>query len=110
MRKLFKNFNILGLVAFIAGGIFAISWTVVKKSESANLFYSVTLKPGGDADNLEDYEIDPNGVSTPTGDCNKTSGILCAIEMNLNGTPVPNTVADAEENDLIESSVYRDSQ
>lgn len=110
MKNIVKNFNILGLLAFIAAGILAISWTEAKQNATASLFYTVTLKPGGQIENLEDYEIHPNGTSAPVGDCSENNGTLCAIEMDLGvNDAVPANLAEAELAGLVKTSVYRTS-
>lgn len=105
MRKLFKNFNILGLVAFIAGGIFAISWTEVKKNDEV-LWYQVELKPNGDPTINSDLEIvglypGANPGDEPTGDCSLPTPTdpLCAKELELPATTsFPITMQDVIDN------------
>lgn len=109
MINIFKNFNILGLVAFIAAGIFAISWTAVKQPELAGKWYQVEVidedQPITDA-NLKIVGLFPSG--SPEGDCNKTSGTLCAIEMDLvDEDDFPETVEQAQTDGLIISSLHR---
>ncbi|MCY4781052.1 hypothetical protein ORI89_15435 [Sphingobacterium sp. UT-1RO-CII-1] len=101
MKKLFKNFNILGLVAFIAAGIFAISWTEIKKNDEV-LWYQVELKQGGSPANNSDLEIVglyPGGA--PTTPCTSTddSKPLCAKELELPAsTTFPITMQDVIDN------------
>lgn len=115
MRKLFKNFNILGLVAFIAAGILAISWTEVKKSEQSGLFYEVELidinQPATDS-NLKIKGLYPGTTpgAQPVGECEEPSGTLCAIKMNIaDGENIPVTVEEATTDGLIEARLHRAS-
>ncbi|MCY4780783.1 hypothetical protein ORI89_14080 [Sphingobacterium sp. UT-1RO-CII-1] len=115
MKKLFKNFNILGLVAFIAAGIFAISWTEIKKSDPNGLFYEVELidinQPATDA-NLKIKGLYPGSTpgEQPVGDCEEPSGTLCAIKMNIaDGDNIPVTVEEAATDGLIEARLHRAS-
>lgn len=101
MRKLFKNFNILGLIAFIAAGIMAISWTEMKQKEEAK-WYPVELTEGGNSNNLEDYEIGTTPISEPTGDCSTIGEILCAVQLEVSSSTFPANMAEAEANPDVE--------
>lgn len=106
MKKLFKNFNILGLVAFIAAGIMAISWTEVKQNEEG-LWYEVEVTDLQDADNPSKQKIKglypgPNPGDAPTGVCSSGQEILCAVKLEVNSSTFPATMEEAEADPGVE--------
>lgn len=106
MRKLFKNFNILGLVAFIAGGIFAISWTEVKKNDEV-LWYQVEITDPQDPDTPSKQKIvglypGANPGDEPTGDCSNIGEILCAVQLDVSSSTFPTTMAEADADPGVE--------
>lgn len=106
MRKLFKNFNILGLVAFVAAGIMAISWTEMKVNEEA-LWYEVEVTDLQDADNPSKQKIKglypgPNPGDEPTGDCSTIGEILCAVQLEVSSSTFPANMAEAEADPDVE--------
>lgn len=100
MIYIVKNFNILGLVAFIAAGIFAISWTEVKKNDEAP-WYEVT-ESGNDPDPAKNQLINPVPLDQePTGDCD-TGELLCAVQLEVNSSTFPANMAEADSDPDVE--------
>lgn len=86
----------MGLLAFAAAGIFAISWNA-PVSKMAPQWYAVTP----DASNPSDESLQAISSTplpgNPTGDCKNPSGLICAVQLDLNGAPVPSTIAEADD-------------
>lgn len=106
MRKLFKNFNILGLIAFIAAGIMAISWTEMKQNEEG-LWYEVEITDLDHPEKAENQKIKglypgPNPGDAPTGDCSSGQEILCAVKLEVNSSTFPATMEEAEADPSVE--------
>lgn len=98
MKNLFKKFDSIGLLAFAAAGIFAISWNTPEE-KLAPAWYPVTVS-GTDPVAEKNQYISSTPIEEPTGDCNTDPGTICAIQLDLNGAPVPATVFDAETSNL----------
>ncbi len=97
MKNLFKNFDKMGLLAFAAAGIFAISWNA-PVSKMAPQWYAVTVS--GTDPNPEKNQLIGAAIDEPTGDCANPSGNICAVQLDLNGAPKPATIFEANEDGL----------
>ncbi|MCT1523666.1 hypothetical protein [Sphingobacterium hotanense] len=96
MKNLFKNFDKMGLLAFAAAGVFAISWNA-PETKLAPKWYPVTPDTSDPSDeSLQTISSTPF-QGTPTGDCKNTSGVICAVQLDLGTAPVPATIAEAED-------------
>ncbi len=95
MKNIFKNLNKGALVALASAGLFAISWTTIE-SKLAPQWYQVELKENGDPENLEDFEINPISIGSPTGDCDLGTITLCAVKLEVTSGPFPSNMDEAE--------------
>lgn len=112
MVKTFKNLNKGGIVALAVAGFFAISWTHVEH-KLAPQWYQVT-ESGSDPDPEKNQHIVglyPGSTpgSTPGAECNTFPGEICAVQMDLQGAPIPATIAEANSLE-IDTSVQRQKQ
>lgn len=102
MKNIFKNLNKVGIVAFAAAGLFAISWTTIE-SKLAPQWYEVSVS-GTDPNPEKNQHIlglYPNG--TPQSPCDEISGEICAIQLEFNpeDEDMPTTVYEARNNTAV---------
>ncbi|MBE8722306.1 hypothetical protein [Sphingobacterium pedocola] len=98
MKNIFKNFDKLGIFAFAAAGLFAISWTNLE-SRLAPQWYQVTVidedEPHDEPSNLAIGAALPSG---PSGPCSLNNGEMCAIPIDRKDYTGPiTTVAQAQD-------------
>ncbi|MBV2227195.1 hypothetical protein [Sphingobacterium kyonggiense] len=94
MKNLFKNFDKMGLLAFVAAGLFAISWNL-PESKMAPQWYAVTVS--GTDPNPEKNQLIGAAIDEPTGNCSKDDGTICAVQLDLNSAPKPATIYQANQ-------------
>lgn len=112
MKNIFKNLNTGALTILVAVALITISWTESKIS-LAPQWYQVSVS-GSDPDPEKNQHIlglFPGSTpgSTPGAECNTSPGEICAVEMDLQGAPIPATISDANALN-IDTSVQRQKQ
>lgn len=109
MRKLFKNFNILGLVAFVAAGIMAISWTEMKKN-TAFQWYQIE-ENGSTPSEKVILGLYPNGEPTTPCTSEDLTRPLCAAELDLPATiSFPITMQDVIDNNYAQGETRHEKE
>ncbi len=96
MKNLFKNFDKMGLLAFAAAGLFAISWNL-PESKMAAQWYAVTPDASNPTDESLQVISSTPLPGTPTGTCVESSGKVCAVLLDLDGAPAPSTIKEAKD-------------
>lgn len=81
----------------LTGAILMGSWKNYETNKVAAQWFEVedTGSTPGNPDNQQIVGLYPGGA--PGTECNRPNGNICAVEMNLDGAPVPSTIAEAND-------------
>jgi|SRR5690606_2161024 len=110
MTNMIKNLSFGGMIAVVAMMMLTVSWTA-SENTVAPQWYAVSLfDETEDPNSPTNQKIDGPYGGTPSGSCNTSPGIMCAIQLDLDpNDPVPSSVHEADQQGL-DISVTRQRQ
>lgn len=100
MKNIFKNFDKLGLLAFVAVALFAISWNTPTKLSATEKWVEVE-DTGATLGNPLDQELRNDIDGTPVFPCDEPSGEICAVLIDFK--TYTGTIANMDEANALHS-------